>query len=90
MALQRSMDGPEREPVGRLSGTHELRRVTRTRPVATGTLACPTCDAPVAPARRLSPAEAIACPFCDHGGPVRDFLTLGDPTRPAHVVVRLA
>ena len=47
MALRWSFDPPD--PVGRLSGTEELRRVDRSTQVATGTLACPACDAPVAP-----------------------------------------
>lgn len=58
--------------------------------VATGTLACPSCDAPVAPIGAMRLTEALACPLCDHAGRVRDFLSLRQPTRPAHVVVRLA
>jgi hypothetical protein len=34
--------------------------------------------------------DALECPLCSHGAPVRDFLSLGEPTRPARVVVRLA
>ena len=30
-----------------------------------------------------------ACPFCEHGGAVRDFLSLADPARPARVAVRV-
>lgn len=75
------------EPVGRI--VHEERRRARTSHVASGTLACPDCDAPVVPARPMAPAEAIACPFCDHAAPVRDFLSLASPTRPAHVDVRV-
>jgi hypothetical protein len=33
---------------------------------------------------------ALWCPVCDHAAPVRDFLSLRTPTRPAHVVVRVA
>lgn len=58
--------------------------------VAAGTLACPSCDAPVAPEGRMRLTAALACPFCSHRGPVRDFLSLATPTRPAHVVVRLS
>ena len=68
---------------------HEERRQARGTHVASGTLACPSCDAPTALARAMSPAEAIACPFCDHAGAVRDFLSLASPTRPAHVSVRV-
>ena len=58
--------------------------------VSAGTLACPRCDAPVAPTGRMGLAAPIACPFCAHAGPVRDFLSLSTPTRAAHVVVRLS
>jgi len=76
----------EREPM------HDVeRRIRRTSHVATGTLACPDCDAPVAPlAGGMAPRDAILCPYCGASGVVRDFLTLGDPTRPAHVVVRVS
>jgi hypothetical protein len=80
-------DGSER--IGGLSGPEEIRRVSRTSTLAVGTLACPACDAPVAPSGRLGPASALACPFCGHSGHVRDFLTLGAPTRAAHVVVKV-
>jgi hypothetical protein len=55
-----------------------------------GTLACPECDAPVAiGSDRLSPGQRMQCPFCAHRAPVRDFLTLGEPTRPTRVEVRV-
>jgi hypothetical protein len=38
----------------------------------------------------MSPADDLSCGFCGHAGAVRDFLSLGEPTRPTHVVVRLA
>ena len=88
--FERGIDGAEPlrpEPVGPV--VHEERRRARTSHVASGTLACPSCDAPVMPARALSPAEPIGCPFCDHAAPVRDFLSLGSPTRPAFVDVRV-
>jgi uncharacterized paraquat-inducible protein A len=67
---------------------HEERRVVRSTRVATGTLACPSCDAPVAPGPwPLSPAQQIACPYCHHVAPVRTFLSLAAPTRPARVAV---
>jgi hypothetical protein len=78
------------DPVGRLGATEEIRRVTRSAPVATGTLACPRCDAPVMPERgAFAPSDPLACPFCAHAGAVRDFLSLGEPTRPTRVVVRV-
>ena len=58
--------------------------------MAVGTLACPVCDAPVAPGpAALSPTDALRCPICDHGGAVRDFLSLASPARPARVQVRV-
>jgi hypothetical protein len=89
VSLHRSDPSGER-PAGRLAGSTELRPATRAAPVAVGTLACPACDAPVWPGGPLAPADPLACPVCDQGGAVRDFLTLGEPTRAAHVVVRIA
>jgi hypothetical protein len=77
-------------PEGGSRVIHEERRQARSSHVASGTLACPACDAPTALARAMSPAEAIACPYCDHAGAVRDFLSLATPTRPAHVSVRIS
>jgi hypothetical protein len=86
------MDGSEPvrpEPVGRTSSVHAEHQAA-VRHLASGTLACPACDAPVAlGAERLGPAAPIACPFCRHGGPLRDFLSLAAPTRPARVEVRV-
>jgi hypothetical protein len=83
--------GPERsdsdDPV---VGYEDLGRATRTRTLAMGSLACPRCDAPVALAGSVGPSEPFSCPFCLHTGRVREFLSLGEPTRPAHVVVRIA
>ena len=80
---------PQPEPVGGLSGAEEIRRVERSTVFATGTLACPACDAPVAVSGRLTPSDDLTCPYCDHDGVVRDFLTLGEPTRPTRVQVRV-
>ena len=67
----------------------EERRI-RSGHLATGTLACPLCDAPVALATRFAgPADPVGCPYCDHAGSVRDFLSLADPSRPARVAVRV-
>jgi hypothetical protein len=68
---------------------HEERRRARSSHLASGTLACPACDAPVALARPLSPADALACSFCDHAAALRDFLSLASPARPAYVDVRV-
>ena len=56
-----------------------------------GTLACARCDAPVAlNGHAVRPSESLSCPYCLHTAAVREFLTLGEPTRPARVVVRVA
>jgi hypothetical protein len=92
VSLHRGIDGAEPlrpQPVSRLAGPEEERRAA-TRALATGTLACPRCDAPVALAGGpRSPAAPLRCPFCAHGAPVRDFLSLAQPTRPARVQVRV-
>jgi hypothetical protein len=65
-------------------------RPARSRTLADGTLACPRCDAPVHPGPGAhSPAAPLGCPFCAHAAPLRDFLSLGAPTRPARVTVRV-
>jgi hypothetical protein len=76
--------------IERVAGHHELRRSAGTREMATGTLACPSCDAPVLPDGVMAPADPMSCGFCGHDGAVRDFLSLGEPTRPTRVVVRVS
>jgi hypothetical protein len=81
------------DPIGRRSAAQEEHRRARSTRLATGTLACPECDAPVHPGPLgLSPADWLGCPYCGHAGATRDFLSLAPPTRPArvavHVVVR--
>jgi uncharacterized paraquat-inducible protein A len=92
MAFQRGIDGSDpvrSEPVGGVPGAHEHRPATRGR-LASGTLACPECDAPVALVRGpVAPTEALCCPYCRHTAAVRDFLSLTHPTRPARVAVRV-
>ena len=91
MSFQRGIDGPEPVDADGVAGRIQIQdeRRTRSTRLGVGTLACPRCDAPVAPAGPLSPVAVIACPFCGHGGPLREFLSLGAPTRPARVVVRV-
>lgn len=82
--------GDPGDRVGGSGGPDEIRRVERTAPLARGTLACPDCDAPVSPGGlALAPDGAIECPYCGAIGRVREFLTLGAPTRAAHVVVNV-
>jgi hypothetical protein len=93
MALERSFDPTD--PLGADERTQPAemrleRRLARSWQLATGTLACPGCDAPVAVGDApLRPADALHCPVCSHAAPTRDFLTLGEPTRPARVDVRI-
>jgi hypothetical protein len=66
-------------------------RAIRSDRVCEGTLACAHCDAPVSPGEAtLSLGDLLSCPFCGYAGPVRDFLSLAAPTRPARVIVRLS
>jgi hypothetical protein len=83
-----SSDPVRPEPVGRLAARPEERDAVAVR-LGTGTLTCPICDAPVAPAGVLAPADALGCPFCDHTASVRDFLSLATPSRPARVEIRV-
>jgi hypothetical protein len=71
-------------------GDHR-RRDARAAQLCEATLACARCDAPIAAgADGLSLTQPLVCPFCDHRAPVRDFLSLALPTRPARVVVRIS
>jgi hypothetical protein len=93
VSIRSGLDGsqPARpDPVGRMAGTQQERRATRTTCLAIGTLACPACDAPVAlTAGPRSPTDALGCPFCGHAGVVREFLSLAAPSRPARVEIRV-
>jgi hypothetical protein len=93
VAFLRGIDGSEpvrSEPLTRSGGAREEeRRVTRSTLMALGTLACGRCDAPIAlTAGPVSPGDSLACPFCSHRAPAREFLSLRIPTRPTRVVVR--
>jgi hypothetical protein len=89
MAFQGGIDGEPVRRVGDLAAELERRKATQGH-LGAGTLACPRCDAPVAlGAGWVAPADPLACPYCGHAAAVRDFLSLGQPTRPARVVVRV-
>jgi hypothetical protein len=84
------MDGSQPQASPNVAGPLEIRQDTRNGIVAHGTLACPACDAPVAPgAGPLTPGAPLGCPYCGRDGAVRDFLSLSAPARPARVVVRV-
>ncbi|MGH2715396.1 MAG: hypothetical protein ACRDM7_16190 [Thermoleophilaceae bacterium] len=94
MAFLRGIDDSDHarsEPMTRAAGAHEEeRRAARSARVATGTLACGRCDAPVAlTGGPVSPTDSLGCPFCSHRAPVREFLSLRSPPRPARVEVRV-
>ncbi len=77
------------QPDGPLAAERAHDLVARAGHLATGTLACPRCDAPVALAGRATPRDRIGCPYCEHSAHVRDFLSLAAPTRPARVTLRV-
>jgi hypothetical protein len=88
VSFHRGIDGTD--PLRAQPATQEERRRALSGRLAVGTLACPLCDAPVAPpAAGLTPADALGCPFCRHEAAVRDFLSLAPPSRPARVEVRV-
>jgi hypothetical protein len=94
VSFARGIDGSSSSSTrsgGRIAMHHEeVRRSIRTDALGVGTLACAQCDAPVAlGAEGVAPGDELTCPFCDHRGPAREFLSLSLPTRPARVVVRL-
>ena len=93
MAFHSGIDGPEpvrSDPVGGPAARPEHRRVAASSRLAVGTLACPDCDAPVAPPlHALSPADPLGCGYCDRVATVRDFLSLAAPARPTRVEVRV-
>jgi hypothetical protein len=93
VSFQRGIDGPDSvrpDPVGGPGTATHRFRVARSTVLAVGTLACPECDAPIAPPPSgLSPGDPLGCGFCEHAAAVRDFLSLAPPVRPARVVVRV-
>jgi hypothetical protein len=93
VSISRGIDGAEpvrSESIEQPAGPRERRHLSEPWRLATGTLACPSCDAPVAlTAGPMSPADALSCPVCAHAGALREFLSLATPTRPARVEVRV-
>jgi DNA-directed RNA polymerase subunit RPC12/RpoP len=95
MSFLRGIDGSAHNTAGAPTrwirpGEHR-RRDTRSARLCDATLACARCDAPIAAGSEgLSLTQLLVCPFCAHRAPVRDFLSLAAPTRPARVVVRIS
>ncbi len=71
----------------RIGGLEERRELPRSWRLASGTLACPACDLPVATGPRLAVGSAIACPWCEHAGLAREFFTVAVSPRPTRVDV---
>ena len=93
MAFQRGIDGSDplrAQPINARTEWVEERHAARPWRLGPATLACPTCDAPVALAgRAVKFSERLSCPFCSHTAPLRDFLSLAVPARPARVEIRM-
>jgi hypothetical protein len=85
-----STDPRRTRPAASPIGHHEERSAARPWHLATGSLACPACDAPVVLTRqRARTTDALQCPFCDCSGALRDFLSLAQPPRAPRVNVVL-
>ena len=66
---------PEREERLRASASRvEIRPAQRAAHLAVRSLACPTCDMPLALAGPVSWHEPIGCPFCDGWAPTREYV----------------
>jgi hypothetical protein len=90
MSFLRGVDDSQSGRAGSITHVEQERRLAHSGRLASGTLACGHCDAPVAlGAGSLSLTDTLTCPFCANRGPVRDFLSLATPTRPARVEVRV-
>jgi len=90
VSVFRDADAGRSDPDEPVVGYEELRHSSRTGVLDVGTLACARCDAPVGLAGGpVAPSDSLSCPYCLHTAAVHEFLTLGAPTRPAHVVVRV-
>jgi len=80
----------ERSGPATRAAAYEQARPDRCARLGVGTLACARCDAPIAAGcAPLLLTDRLQCPFCHNRGPVRDFLSLASPTRPARVVIRV-
>jgi DNA-directed RNA polymerase subunit RPC12/RpoP len=90
VSFLRGIDGSHPGDDQNLAPHEERRRPIRRGVFTEATLACEHCDAPVAlGGRSLSITDELSCPYCDHAGLVRDFLSLERPTRPARVEIRV-
>jgi hypothetical protein len=70
-----SQPDPDRDERLRANGTHvEIRPAERVAHLATRALACPSCGVPVAIEAPLRWTEDLACAFCEHVAPTRDYV----------------
>jgi hypothetical protein len=89
--IGRSLPGGESSSERATVAYEQKRPAISSSRLGVGTLACARCDAPIAIGPEpLSTRAHLTCPYCENQGPVRDFLSLSSPTRPARVVVRVA
>lgn len=63
-------DRDERAAPGRI----ELRPARTVALLGTRSLACPSCEMPLAISVRLRWSEPVVCPFCDEMAATRDFI----------------
>ena len=93
MSFQRGIDGSDpvrAQPITARADWQDERHAARPWRLGPATLACPCCDAPVAlGGRAVKFSEVLDCPFCRHTAPLRDFLSLALPARPARVEIRM-
>jgi hypothetical protein len=70
-----STPGPEREErLSAAAGRVELRPAQRAAWIGSRSLACPTCDMPLAITGSVGFSDVIACAFCETTAPTREFL----------------
>lgn len=70
-----SRPDPDRDARLKAAGTQvEIRPSSRVAHLATRALACPGCGVPVAIEAPLGWGELLACEFCDHVAPTRDYV----------------
>jgi hypothetical protein len=66
---------PERDERLRAAAARvELRPAERTAWLGVRSLACPTCDVPIAISEPVGFSDEIACAFCETTAPTREFI----------------
>jgi hypothetical protein len=67
-------DGRAGRVNGAEAGAHRLLVRDGSQVLAHGALICPSCSLPIAVTDPFSAGSRLACAYCDHQGPGRDFL----------------